>query len=148
MARSKIPESIQEAVRQRSDQLCEYCHAAERWQYVRFPVDHVILVQSGGVDSLDNLALACFHCNRKKSVPRTGLDPESGEEVALFNPRQDTWSTHFIWSNDGLRIVGLTAIERATIARLELNRDRVLNIRAADKEVGRHPPANDPVQSA
>ncbi|HLO84032.1 MAG TPA: HNH endonuclease [Nostocaceae cyanobacterium] len=36
---------------------------------------------------LDNLALACFHCNRQKSDKITAIDPESGLEFPLFNPR-------------------------------------------------------------
>jgi XisI protein len=46
MSRRKIPEEIQERVRQRSRHLCEYCHAWEQWQYVRFTVDHVVLIAS------------------------------------------------------------------------------------------------------
>ena len=74
------------------------------------------------------------------------MDPLSREMVELFNPRHSGWQEHFIWSSDGLRILGLTAVGRATIAALGLNRDRVLNIRAADSAVGRHPPQGDPVQ--
>jgi hypothetical protein len=58
------------------------------------------------------------------------------------------WSEHFIWSTDGLYIIGLTPIERATLATLVLNRERVINIRAADVAIGRHPPAEDPRQTA
>lgn len=36
--------------------------------------------------------------------------------------------------------VGLTDIGRATIAKLAMNRERVLLIREADREIGRHPP--------
>jgi len=43
-------------------------------------------------------------------------------------------------------IIGLTSIGRATVTALVLNRERVINIRAADKTVGRHPPAGDPIQ--
>jgi hypothetical protein len=146
MSGNKIPETTQVQVRWQSQGLCEYCHAAEQWQYVRFTVDHVVPLSKGGVDSLDNLALACFHCNRRKSDYLVGIDPESGIEVPLFNPRRDRWSDHFIWSVDGLLIVGLTATGRATIAALLLNRDRVIQIRAADKEIGRHPPGNDQIQ--
>lgn len=113
---------------------------------MRFTVDHVIPLSKGGVDSPDNLALACFHCNRRKSNHLVGIDPESGIEVPLFNPRCNHWSDHFIWSVDGLLIIGLTAIGRATVDTLALNRERVVNIRAADWEVGRHPPQNDPIQ--
>jgi hypothetical protein len=145
-ARRKIPEDIQKQVRQGANYLCEYCHASEQWQYVAFTIDHVIPLTTSGADTLDNLALACFHCNRKKSGKTTAIVPQSGTEVPLFNPRQYSWSEHFIWSVDGLLIIGLTPMGRATVTALALNRDRVINIRAADKAVGRHPPAGDPIQ--
>lgn len=44
------------------------------------------------------------------------------------------------------RIVGITAVGRATVVALDLNRERVINIRSADRAVGRHPPTHDPVQ--
>ncbi|CBN56743.1 MULTISPECIES: HNH endonuclease [Kamptonema] len=146
-SRRKLSESIQEQVRQRANYLCEYCHASEKWQYVRFTVEHIIPIVQGGADNLDNLALACFHCNRKKSDKVTAIDVESGAEVSLFNPRQNIWNEHFIWSADRLLIIGLTPIGRVTVSTLFLNRERVLNIRAADKVVGRHPPATDPIKS-
>ncbi|MFM7449901.1 MAG: HNH endonuclease [Leptolyngbyaceae cyanobacterium] len=146
MPRKQFSEIVQEQVRQRANYLCEYCHASEQWQYVRFTVDHVMPLSRGGVDGLENLALACFHCNRRKSNYLTALDPESGIEVPLFNPRGGSWSDHFIWSADGLLLVGLTATGRATIAGLLLNRERVIQIRVADQEIGRHPPGDDPIQ--
>ena len=88
MSRSKIPEVVQNQVRQRASYLCEYCHASEQWQYVCFTVDHIIPLALGGFDNLENLALAFFHCNRRKSAKTTAIDPESGLEVALLNPRQ------------------------------------------------------------
>jgi hypothetical protein len=145
-ARRKIPEDLQNKVRQQANSLCEYCHASEKWQYVAFTIDHVIPLTISGADTLNNLALACFHCNRQKSGKTTAVDPPSGAEVPLFNPRQHTWSEHFIWSANGLLIIGLTPIGRATVATLVLNRERVINIRAADKAVGRHPPTGDPIQ--
>jgi hypothetical protein len=69
-------------------------------------------------------------------------------EIQLFNPRRDAWSNHFIWSSEGLFVIGLTPTGRATVEALELNRERVINIRAADQMVGRHPPSGDPVQKA
>ncbi|NES24476.1 MAG: HNH endonuclease [Symploca sp. SIO3E6] len=146
-ARRPIPEAIQNQIRQRANFLCEYCHASEQWQYVAFTIEHIIPLAKNGADTLDNLALACFHCNRKKSARTTAIDPQSGEEVSLFNPRQDSWNNHFIWSDDELFIIGLTSVGRTTITALALNRERVINIRAADKAVGRHPPTGDPIQS-
>lgn len=95
---------------------------------------------------MENLALACFHCNRRKSDNLIGIDPRSGIKVPLFNPRCDRWGDRFIWSVDGLLIIGLTATGRATVEELVLNRERVIHIRAADKEIGRHPPKGDPIQ--
>ncbi|MEG4211409.1 HNH endonuclease [Microcoleus sp. S13_B4] len=123
--------------------MCEYCHASEQWQYVEFTIEHIIPLTKKGSNNIDNLALACFHCNRQKSDKTTAIDTQSSVEVPLFNPRQDTWNEHFIWSADGLSIVGLTTIGRATVTALVLNRERVINIRTADKAIGRHPPAGD-----
>ena len=113
---------------------------------MRFNVDHVMPLSLGGNDSLENLTLACFHCNRRKTNRLTALDPASEIEVAIFNPRQDSWREHFIWSVDGLLIIGVTAIGRATVATLLLNRERVIPIWTADLEIGRHPPFDDPIQ--
>jgi hypothetical protein len=146
-ARRQIPKDIQTLVRQRAKCLCEYCHASEQWQYVEFTIEHIIPLTKNGADTIDNLALACFHCNRQKSNKTTAIDSDSGVEVPLFNPRIDIWSQHFIWSADKLYIIGLTPIGRATVAALALNRERVINIRAADKIVGRHPPVDDSIQA-
>ena len=135
--------AIQNEVRVRANYLCEYCHASEHWQFDRFPLDHIFPASRGGTDTLDNLALACPHCNRRKSDKLTALDPVTSEEVRLFNPRTEQWNTHLTWSDDGLRIIGVTPIGRATVELLELNRERVIHIRAADVAAGRHPPDED-----
>jgi len=144
--RRKIPSAIRDLVRQRAGWLCEYCHTLEQWQYIPFTIDHVVPLAKGGVDDLDNLALACFHCNRRKADRLTADDPLSGETVPLFNPRRHDWCEHFSWSADGLVLLGLTPVGRATVEALALNRERVVSIRAADLVVGRHPPFGDPVQ--
>ncbi|MGH9846070.1 MAG: hypothetical protein ACREEM_45800 [Blastocatellia bacterium] len=74
------------------------------------------------------------------------VDIETGRLVSLFNPRRHHWSEHFIWSADKLRIIPQTAIGRATAQLLELKRERILRIRAADVSVHRHPPEDDPIQ--
>jgi hypothetical protein len=138
---------MQAQVRDRARALCEYCHTAEQWQYVPFTVDHIVPLAQGGTTILENLALACFHCNRRKSIQMTAQDPQSGVDVPLFNPRRHVWSEHFVWSVDGLLLLGLTPIGRATITALALNRERIVAIRAADIAVGRHPPLGDPLES-
>src|SRR5512134_349039 len=126
--RRSISRSQQEAVRRRAQGLCEYCHTAEQWQYVPFTVDHIVPVSQGGGRTLDNLALACFHCKRRKADRLQVTDPESAELVALFHPRRHRWGEHFIWSANSPRILGLTAIGRATIAAFDLKRQRVVHI--------------------
>ena len=113
---------------------------------MRFTIDHVIPLTKSGIDTFDNLALACFHCNRRKGDKLTVLDPVTGEEVLLFNPRRNVWNEHFIWSADKLFIIGLIPIGRATVEALQFNRERVINIRAADIAAGRHPPEEDAIQ--
>lgn len=142
----KLSPKLQEQVRLRAVHLCEYCHTNERWQYVRFTIDHLMPIAEGGTDAPENLALACFHCNRRKSNKQIVFDQTTGQTIPLFNPRQHEWAEHFIWSRDGLMILPLTATGRVTIDLLELNRERIRHIRAADVEVNRHPPEQDPVQ--
>lgn len=146
MAR-KIPEVIQAQVRRRANNLCEYCHTDEHWQYVPFTIDHLKAVSDGGEDDPENLALACFHCYRRKSNKRSAIDRDSGQTVPLFHPRHHIWAEHFIWSADGLRILPLTAIGRATVDALELNRERILRIRAADVGINRYPPEGDSIRN-
>ncbi len=106
-------------------------------------MEHLIPLAAGGPSTVENLALACFACNRRKWDRRTGIDPDAGVEHPLFNPRVDRWNDHFAWSADGLEIVGMTSLGRATVSTLDLNRERLKRIRAADVESERHPPESD-----
>ncbi len=136
----KISEDARKTVRQRAGFLCEYCHTSERWQYVSFTIDHII---PNDDNSIENLALACFHCNRRKSNKTSVFDAQSDEEISLFNPRKDIWKEHFEWSKDKIFIVSKTEIGRITVDLLNLNRARILQIRLADVLVNRHPPTED-----
>ena len=147
MARPKLPDALKAEVRARAKSLCEYCHTDETWQYVPFTIDHVIPVSLGGSSTSANLALACFHCNRRKGSATQADDAITQQDVPLFNPRTHVWQDHFIWASDGLEIIPLTATGRATLRALDLNRERVRRIREADVAVGRHPPEGDPVQT-
>ena len=71
------------------------------------------------------------------SVANT-VDPESGGEVPLFNPRVQTWADHFAWA--GEMVVALTAIGRATVPALAMNRPLIVAIRQEEAKLGRHPP--------
>jgi HNH endonuclease len=138
----KFSPTVQNKVRQRAGYLCEYCHTDERWQLVQFTIDHIIPLSKGGTDEIDNLALACFHCNRQKS------NNLSYKDVLIFNPRQSSWNEHFCWSKNGLRILAKTEIGEVTIELLRLNRERILQIRQDDILVNRHPPKDDSIENS
>jgi HNH endonuclease len=109
----------------------------------RLEIEHIIPVAKGGSNAEVNLWLACPICNRYKSDKTTAMDPETGATVPLFNPRTQTWSDHFFWSDDGLHIIGRTAMGRATVAALHLSDDPdVLEVRSYWVLAGsRHGPA-------
>jgi DNA-directed RNA polymerase subunit RPC12/RpoP len=105
-----------------------------------FEVDHIYPKALGGPTTLDNLALACPHCNGKKLTKIRGIDPLTGRHVALFNPRRQHWNQHFKWSDDFSKIIGKTLCGRATIEALQMNRPRIVRIRRLWRALGLHPP--------
>jgi len=134
---SVSPAMIRAAVILRADGRCEYCQLSQVGQEASFHIDHVIPRAAGGPTIEENLALACVSCSLHKAAKMTGIDPVSGEESNLFNPRTQKWVEHFRW--DGPTACGLTATGAATIAALKLNRPLILAIRGEESIRGRHP---------
>lgn len=97
-----------ELVRQRADNLCEYCGLSQDYSAVTHHIEHIVSRQHGGSDDADNLALACHRCNLHKGPNLTGIDSASGEIAVLFHPRKDRWADHF--KLEGNRIAG--SVER------------------------------------
>ena len=127
---SVVSETLRAEVVARAGERCEYCHLPIRGQVATFPVDHLRPRSSAGATALENLALACPHCNGSKWKHEDGVDPDSGESARLFNPRKDVWSDCFQWSREEVGvIVGQTAIGRATIARLQMNAPDMVALR-------------------
>ena len=133
-----ISARLRRLVIQRAAGCCEYCGLSQEGQEATFHIDHVIPLAAGGETVAENLALACVSCSLRKAARQTAVDPQSGEEVTLYNPRRDTWHEHFQW--DGVYLVGLTATGRATVEALNMNRVLILAIRREEAAVGRHPP--------
>jgi len=96
-----------------------------------FQVDHIIAKQHGGMDNLDNLALACIHCNRYKGPNIAGIDPDTGKLTRLFNPRTDEWNGHFRWN--GAEIAALGPIGRVTAGVLFMNDPEAVWLRSTLK---------------
>lgn len=118
-----------QAVRERARDRCEYCGVRqEDLPLVAFHIEHIVPKQHGGSDALENLALACHHCNCHKGPNLTGIDPETTHITPLFHPRRDVWRHHF--SFRGASIVGLTAVGRTSVRVLAMNSPGRLELRA------------------
>src|SRR5579862_3443814 len=140
MADSRLPAAQRKAVVRRAAGCCEYCLSQERFSPDTYSVEHITPRARGGTDDPENLALACQGCNNRKYANTEWIDPIGGDVVPLFHPRRQPWKEHFAWSEDFTMIVGLTPTGRATVERLQLNRDGVVNLRRVLAAVGRHPP--------
>jgi hypothetical protein len=126
-------------VRQRARSRCEYCLIHEDDSYARHQLDHITAVRHGGETTLENLALACFLCNRYKGSDVAAVDPSTGNVVRLFDPRRQQWNDHF--TLQGALIVPLTSTGRVTASLLRFNvPERVIERRELLR-AGRYRPA-------
>lgn len=116
---SSIPERLRREVRERAQGRCEYCLMSADFSYLPHEPDHIIAEKHAGATSLENLAWACFLCNRHKGSDISSIDPETSRIVPLYNPRKQQWKRHF--RLNGPRIEPLTASARATALLLHLN---------------------------
>jgi hypothetical protein len=143
MPESRPPASIRAQAVVRAHGCCEYCFAQERFSPDPFSVEHIIPAGRGGTHALDNLAYACQGCNGRKYISMDGIDPATGEHAVLYHPRQHAWAEHFVWSPDYTLLLGITAIGRATVEKLQLNRAGLVNLRAILAPLGLHPPQSE-----
>lgn len=125
-----MDEATREFVRERAEFRCEYCRLPQAYApAVQFHVEHIRARQHRGADDPDNLALACPRCNSFKGPNLTTHDPQTDDQVSVFNPRLHPWHEHFAF--DGVLIVGRTPIGRATVALLNMNEEERLRVRQA-----------------
>lgn len=140
MSRTYIPKALRALVAQQARYRCGYCLTQEAIVGTPMEFDHIIPEALGGLTEEANLWLACSLCNDHKGDKVAALDPETGEVVALFNPRLQAWRDHFAWTMAGDHITGLTSVGRATVVALQLNRASLVKARQAWVSVGWHPP--------
>jgi hypothetical protein len=107
---------------------------AEEDAHFPHEVDHIIAEKHYGPTSLENLAWACFDCNRFKGP---NIDPETGVLSALFNPRHQAWTEHF--ENQHGTIVPLTTVGRVTVNILRLNLPVRVEVREILTRAGVYP---------
>lgn len=113
------PEAVRAVVRTRANSRCEYCLLSEDDAGLPHEIDHVLSRKHGGTDGLDNLAYACYLCNRFKGSDIASVHPITGELVRFFDPRQDAWREHF--SIEGSLLTPLTEIGLVTALLLRFN---------------------------
>lgn len=130
-----ITAALRSLVISRAADRCEYCGLAQEGQEAVFHVDHVVPRAANGPTHEANLALACVGCSLRKGARQTGLDPTSGADAPLFNPRVEAWADHFTVVDH--LIVGLSPTGRATVEALAMNRPLMIAIREEQTLLGR-----------
>ncbi|MCI0394564.1 MAG: HNH endonuclease [Chloroflexi bacterium] len=140
MSKTRISKELRDRVAKSAKYRCGYCQTQEIVIGMPLVVDHIIPEKAGGRSEESNLWSACRRCNEYKGDQTTAIDPETGQEVPLFNPRTQAWSDHFFWDDNGTLIVGLTPIGRATVVALNLNNEYAVRSRRRWVSVGWHPP--------
>jgi len=134
-----IADGIRQLVYERARGKCEYCQTQQKL-VVTMQIDHIIPLAAGGATGIENLSLSCVSCNNSKRDFQFGMDPITGSDARLFHPRRQRWASHFRWSEDGLRLIGLTATGRATVTRLKMNSAAMVISRGEWITMGKHPP--------
>jgi hypothetical protein len=125
-----IPTALRREVVERARNRCEYCLIPTEVAFFPHEVDHVIAEKHGGATDINNLAFACWRCNRHKGSDLTSFDPQTLQLSPLFNPRTQAWTEHFAYERE--RIIGLTPEGRTTVNLLRLNSDDRLIERISD----------------
>jgi 5-methylcytosine-specific restriction endonuclease McrA len=113
--RRKFSQEDRELVARRANGICEYCQMPENFNTDTFEMEHITALVHNGTNDLGNIAFSCSGCNGRKGIKRTASDPITWVEVPLYHPRNDNWEDHFQWTDDFLRLVGISPTGRATI---------------------------------
>lgn len=116
---SYVSVALRQLVIQRAQAKCEYCLFPQHATLFTFEMEHIVAEKHGGLTEAENLALACPYCNRAKGSDLGSLDPETRQLTPFFNPRIQTWTTHF--RLDGAIITPLTPEGRVTVTILQFN---------------------------
>ena len=135
-----IPRSLRRRVAAAAVYRCGYCLTSQRISGAQMHVEHIIPLGQGGTSDETNLWLACAWCNSYKGAKTHAVDSVTGVLTTLFNPRTQSWSEHFRWSDDGVEIIGLTPTGRATVTALHMNNEFIVASRRQWALAGWHPP--------
>ena len=114
-----ISDALRRLVVERAAQACEYCLLPNALSFYPHEVDHVIAIKHQGQTTAENLAYACWRCNRFKGSDLGSFDPQTGDFAFLFNPRAQVWAEHFSLSQG--EIIGRSPEGRTTALLLKFN---------------------------
>ena len=135
-----ISNALKAKIRQQANARCGYCLRSEILIGMPMEFEHLLPIALGGQTVEENLWLSCRRCNEFKGIQTQAIDLETGKTVAIFNPRKQNWNEHFGWSAEGIEIIGITSIGRATINALKLNEEIIVVTRRLWVSVGWFPP--------
>jgi hypothetical protein len=133
----EIGTALRREVRTRAAGRCEYCGMPDSEPIFPHEPDHVIAVKHGGQTGSENLAYACFDCNRAKGSDIASIDPATGELTPLYSPRTRVWREHFRFN--GPVIEARTATGRVTVRLLKMNLPVRVAIRESLMRAGHYP---------
>jgi hypothetical protein len=117
----KISTELRSKVIETAKNRCGYCLSPQEIMPIPLEIEHIMPSTKGGTDDESNLWLACRVCNNFKKDKTEAIDPETKVLVPLFNPRKQNWFQHFQWTEDSLRIIGISPTGRATATLLHLS---------------------------
>jgi 5-methylcytosine-specific restriction endonuclease McrA len=107
---SYLTVELRRLVVSRAEGLCEYCMIHEADTFFGCEIDHIVSEKHGGVTEPENLAFACFFCNRHKGTDLGSIAGPTNRLIRFFNPRTDRWPEHFVLDEDGMIIQPRTEV--------------------------------------
>jgi hypothetical protein len=137
---SLISDELKAKIRRQAKNRCGYCLTPQTIVSMPLEIEHLQPIAEGGTDDEENLWLACCNCNGFKHAKTLAVDPQTGVETPLFNPRRQNWNDHFEFSENRTRIIGKTECGRATVAAMKLNFELAVKARRIWASAGWYPP--------
>ncbi len=114
-----VSDALRLFVAERASLSCEYCLLPNSLSFYPHELDHVVALKHQGQTTADNLAYACWRCNRFKGSDLGSFDPETNDFCFIFNPRKQVWAEHFLLKAG--QITGQSPEGRTTATLLKLN---------------------------
>ena len=84
---TRLPAAMRRQVVERAGNQCEYCLLHQDLAASLHQIDHVLAEKHGGQTTLDNVALSCTVCNRRKGSDLSSVDPETGAIVPFSSQK-------------------------------------------------------------